>query len=176
MTLLEVSKGHGTNTDMNHTEYSDTDSILPSGSDRRMDGKDTYQKYYDYFSEHLNISQLEKDYPYDTDLLENILDLIVETVCSKKPMIRIAAEDHPAEVVRSRFMKLDAEHIRYVMDCFKENTTKIRNIRQYMLTAIYNAPITIGTYYDALVRHDMSQGCLEGGFKKLKMKREEGAW
>ena len=73
-------------------------------------------------------------------------------------------------------MKLDAEHIRYVMDCFKENTTKIRNIRQYMLTAIYNAPITIGTYYDALVRHDMSQGYVEGGFKKLKMKREEGAW
>ena len=73
-------------------------------------------------------------------------------------------------------MKLDVEHIRYVMDCFKENTTKIRNIRQYMLTAIYNAPITIGTYYDALVRHDMSQGYLEGGFKKLKMKREEGAW
>lgn len=88
-TSLEVSKGHGTNTDMNHTEYSDTDSILPSGSDRRMDGKDTYQKYYDYFSEHLNISQLEKDYPYDTDLLDNILDLIVETVCSKKPMIRM---------------------------------------------------------------------------------------
>ena len=175
-TSPEVSKGHGTNTDMNHTEYSDTDSILPSGSDRRMDGKDSYQKYYDYFSEHLNISQLEKDYPYDTELLDNILDLIVETVCSKKPMIRIAAEDRPAEVVRSRFMKLDAEHIRYVMDCFKENTTKIRNIRQYMLTAIYNAPITIGTYYDALVRHDMSQGYVEGGFKKLKMKREEGAW
>ena len=62
-TSLEVSKGHRTNTDMNHTEYSDTDSILPSGSDRRMDGKDTYQKYYDYFSEHLNISQLKKDYP-----------------------------------------------------------------------------------------------------------------
>lgn len=64
-TSLEVSKGHGTNTDMNNTEYSDTDSIFLSGSDRRMDGKDTYQKYYDYFSEHLNISQLKKDYPYD---------------------------------------------------------------------------------------------------------------
>ena len=63
---------------------------------------------------------------------------------------------------------------RYVMDCFKENTTKIRNIRQYMLTTIYNAPTTIDTYYDALVRHDMSHGYLEGGFKKLKMKREEG--
>ena len=103
-----------------------------------------------------------------------ILELIVETVCTKRPLIRIGAEERPTEIVRSRFMKLNAEHIRYVMDCFKENTTKIRNIRQYMLTTIYNAPTTIDTYYDALVRHDMSHGYLEGGFKKLKMKREEG--
>ncbi len=113
-------------------------------------------------------------YPYDSEMLDNILELIVETVCTKRPLIRIGAEERPAEIVRSRFMKLNAEHIRYVMDCFKENTTKIRNIRQYMLTTIYNAPTTIDTYYDALVRHDMSHGYLEGGFKKLKMKREEG--
>ena len=115
-----------------------------------------------------------KDYPYDSEMLDNILELIVETVCTKRPLIRIGAEERPAEIVRSRFMKLNSEHIRYVMDCFKENTTKIRNIRQYMLTTIYNAPTTIDTYYDALVRHDMSHGYLEGGFKKLKMKREEG--
>ena len=113
-------------------------------------------------------------YPYDSEMLDNILELIVETVCTKRPLIRIGAEERPTEIVRSRFMKLNAEHIRYVMDCFKENTTKIRNIRQYMLTTIYNAPTTIDTYYDALVRHDMSHGYLEGGFKKLKMKREEG--
>lgn len=102
-------------------------------------------------------------------MLDNILEMIVETVCTKRPLIRIGAEERPAEIIRNRFMKLNVEHIRYVMDCFKENTTNIRNIRHYMLATIYNAPTTIDTYYDALVRHDMSHGYLEGGFKKLKM-------
>ena len=173
-TSLEVSKEHGNNTDKNNTEFNDTDSIFPSGNGGMMDENDRYQEYFDYFSDQLSIDLLKKDYPYDSEMLDNILELIVETVCTKRPLIRIGAEERPAEIVRSRFMKLNAEHIRYVMDCFKENTTKIRNIRQYMLTTIYNAPTTIDTYYDALVRHDMSHGYLEGGFKKLKMKREEG--
>lgn len=173
-TAQGVSKEHGNNTDKNNTEFSDTDSIFPSGNDGMMDENERYQEYFDYFSDQLSMDLLKKDYPYDSEMLDNILELIVETVCTKRPLIRIGAEERPAEIVRSRFMKLDAEHIRYVMDCFKENTTKIRNIRQYMLTTIYNAPTTIDTYYDALVRHDMSHGYLEGGFKKLKMKREEG--
>lgn len=173
-TSLEVSKEHGNNTDKNNTEFNDTDSIFPSGNGGMMDENDRYQEYFDYFSDQLSIDLLKKDYPYDSEMLDNILELIVETVCTKRPLIRIGAEERPAEIVRSRFMKLNVEHIRYVMDCFKENTTKIRNIRQYMLTTIYNAPTTIDTYYDALVRHDMSHGYLEGGFKKLKMKREEG--
>lgn len=173
-TSLGVSKSHGNNTDINYTEFSDTDSIFPSGNGGMMDENDRYQEYFDYFSDQLSMDLLKKDYPYDSEMLDNILELIVETVCSKRPLIRIGAEERPAEIVRSRFMKLNVEHIRYVMDCFKENTTKIRNIRQYMLTTIYNAPTTIDTYYDALVRHDMSHGYLEGGFKKLKMKREEG--
>lgn len=173
-TSLEVSKEHGNNTDKNNTEFNDTDSIFPSGNGGMMDENDRYQEYFDYFSDQLSMDLLKKDYPYDSEMLDNILELIVETVCTKRPLIRIGAEERPAEIVRSRFMKLNAEHIRYVMDCFKENTTKIRNIRQYMLTTIYNAPTTIDTYYDALVRHDMSHGYLEGGFKKLKMKREEG--
>ena len=173
-TSLGVSKSHGNNTDNNNTEFNDTDSIFPSGNGGMMDENDRYQEYFDYFSDQLSMDLLKKDYPYDSEMLDNILELIVETVCTKRPLIRIGAEERPAEIVRSRFMKLNAEHIRYVMDCFKENTTKIRNIRQYMLTTIYNAPTTIDTYYDALVRHDMSHGYLEGGFKKLKMKREEG--
>mgnify|MGYP007118570066 FL=1 len=98
-----------------------------------MDENDRYQEYFDYFSDQLSMDLLKKDYPYDSEMLDNILELIVETVCTKRPLIRIGAEERPAEIVRSRFMKLNAEHIRYVMDCFKENTTKIRNIRQYML-------------------------------------------
>ena len=173
-TIQELSKAQGNNTDIKNTEFSDTDSIFPSGNGGMMDENDRYQEYFDYFSDQLSMDLLKKDYPYDSEMLDNILELIVETVCTKRPLIRIGAEERPAEIVRSRFMKLNAEHIRYVMDCFKENTTKIRNIRQYMLTTIYNAPTTIDTYYDALVRHDMSHGYLEGGFKKLKMKREEG--
>lgn len=173
-TAQGVSKEHGNNTDIKNTEFSDTNSIFPSGNGGMMDENDRYQEYFDYFSDQLSIDLLKKDYPYDSEMLDNILELIVETVCTKRPLIRIGAEERPAEIVRSRFMKLNIEHIRYVMDCFKENTTKIRNIRQYMLTTIYNAPTTIDTYYDALVRHDMSHGYLEGRFKKLKMKREEG--
>ena len=91
-----------------------------------MDENDRYQEYFDYFSDQLSMDLLKKDYPYDSEMLDNILELIVETVCTKRPLIRIGAEERPAEIVRSRFMKLNAEHIRYVMDCFKENTTKIR--------------------------------------------------
>ena len=170
----DFRKSKCNNTDIKNTEFSDTDSIFPSGNGGMMDENDRYQEYFDYFSDQLSMDLLKKDYPYDSEMLDNILELIVETVCTKRPLIRIGAEERPAEIVRSRFMKLNVEHIRYVMDCFKENTTKIRNIRQYMLTTIYNAPTTIDTYYDALVRHDMSHGYLEGGFKKLKMKREEG--
>ena len=155
ITTQELPKSQCNNTDIKNTEFSDTDSIFPSGNGGMMDENDRYQEYFDYFSDQLSMDLLKKDYPYDSEMLDNILELIVETVCTKRPLIRIGAEERPAEIVRSRFMKLNAEHIRYVMDCFKENTTKIRNIRQYMLTTIYNAPTTIDTYYDALVRHDM---------------------
>ena len=155
ITTQELLKSQCNNTDKNNTEFNDTDSIFPSGNGGMMDENDRYQEYFDYFSDQLSMDLLKKDYPYDSEMLDNILELIVETVCTKRPLIRIGAEERPAEIVRSRFMKLNSEHIRYVMDCFKENTTKIRNIRQYMLTTIYNAPTTIDTYYDALVRHDM---------------------
>ena len=163
ITTQELPKSQCNNTDIKNTEFIDTDSIFPSGNGGMMDENDRYQEYFDYFSDQLSMDLLKKDYPYDSEMLDNILELIVETVCTKRPLNRIGAEERPAEIVRSRFMKLNSEHIRYVMDCFKENTTKIRNIRQYMLTTIYNAPTTIDTYYDALVRHDMSHGYLEGG-------------
>ena len=75
--------------------------------------------------------------------------------CSRRPFIRIGGEEKPSQIVKSRFMKLDGEHIRYVLNCFAENTTKVRNIKQYLLAALYNAPMTIGSYYTALVNHDM---------------------
>ena len=112
-------------------------------------------EYREIIKENIDYDILLSDMPYDHDRLEEILELIVETVCSTKKYIRVAGTDYPAEVVRSRLLKLDAEHIRFVFDCLKENTTKIRNIKQYLLTTLYNAPTSIGNYYSALVQHDM---------------------
>lgn len=174
-TIQDLSKAQCNNTDIKNTDLSDTNSIFPSGNCGKENGNDEYQQYYQYFYEQLGMEYLQKDYPYDVDRLENILELVVETVCSKRQIIRIGGDDRPVEVVKSRFMKLDSEHIRYVLDCFKENTTKIRNIRQYMLASLYNAPTTIGSYFDALVRHDMAQPDWGGekNWSKLKLKREE---
>ena len=126
ITTQELPKSQCNNTDIKNTEFSDTDSIFPSGNGGMMDENDRYQEYFDYFSDQLSMDLLKKDYPYDSEMLDNILELIVETVCTKRPLIRIGAEERPTEIVRSRFMKLNAEHIRYVMDCFKENTTSHR--------------------------------------------------
>ena len=95
--------------------------------------------------------------PHHKDRLDEVLELIVENICSTKKYIRVAGADYPAEAVRSRLMKLDMEHIRFVFDCLNENTTKIRNIKQYLLTTLYNAPTTIGNYYAAQVQHDMNK-------------------
>lgn len=156
-TIQDLSKVQGNNTDIKNTDLSDTNSIFPSVDCGKDNGNEEYRQYYQYFYEQLGIEYLKKDYPYDLGILESILELVVETVCTKRQIIRIGGDDRPVEVVKSRFMKLDSEHIRYVLDCFKENTTKIRNIRQYMLATLYNAPTTIGSYFDALVRHDMAQ-------------------
>ena len=114
--------------------------------------------YREIIKENIDYDILLSDMPYDRDRLEEILELMVETVCSTKKYIRVAGADYPADVVRSRLMKLNSEHIKFVFDCLKENTTKIRNIKQYLLTTLYNAPTTIGNYYSALVQHDLYGG------------------
>ena len=160
-TIQDLSKGQGNNTDINNTEFSNTDPFFPSDScGKDVDGTDEFRRYYQYFYEQLYMDYLKKDLHYDHDTLDLILHLIVEVMCSNRKQIRIASDDKPTEIVRSTFMKLDSEHIRFVMDGFKENTTDVRNIKQYLLASIYNAPYTIGPHYDAKVRHD---GALLGG-------------
>lgn len=158
MTSLDVSKGHSNNTEINNTEYNKTDLIYLSEKDDPKEGWDEDAQYRDYFLEQLEFDNLLGEYPYDTDTLNEIMELLVETVCSKRECIRVCGEDKPAEVVKSRLMKLTNEHIRYVMDSLKENTTKVRNIKQYLLAVLYNAPITISSYYSALVNHDLYGG------------------
>lgn len=108
--------------------------------------------------ENISYDVLLVDLPYDKEIVEEILELIVDTVCTTKETVRISGDDKPAEVVRSRFLKLDSEHIRFVVSCMKENTTKIKNIRQYLLATLYNASLTMTSYYTALVQHDMAEG------------------
>lgn len=156
MTCLDMSKGHANKTERNNTEYNDTQSIYQA--EQMEDGTKEYEEYREYFMEQLWMDALLAEYPLEQETLYEILELLVETVCSKRKTIRIAGDDKPAQIVKSRLMKLNEEHIRYVMDCMKENTTKIRNIRQYLLAALYNAPATISSYYAALVNHDLYGG------------------
>ena len=94
----------------------------------------------------------------DRETLDEIVDLLVETVCSARKTIRIAGDDYPAELVKSKFMKLNSSHIEFVLDCMRENTTKVRNIKQYLKAVLFNAPSTIDSYYTALVNHDLYGG------------------
>ena len=122
---------------------------------------DEMQSIYDYrelICENIEFDLLKERFPYQGETLDEILELIVEVVTAKRKYTRIAGSDFPHEVVRSRFLKLQSEHIQFAMDCMKENTTKIRNIKQYLLTVLYNAPTTISNYYSALVNHDMYGG------------------
>ena len=153
------------NTEIQNT-YSQSIDSIPSDSDRPsvLEALEAKRReeifrdmnvYREIVKENISYDYLLEDMPYDHDRLEEILELIVETVCSTKKYIRVAGTDYPAEVVRTRLLKLDMEHIKFVFDCLKENTTKIRNIKQYLLTTLYNAPTTIGSYYSALVQHDL---------------------
>ena len=97
----------------------------------------TAKSYREYFSESLEYEILYKSRPYDRDTLEEILSLLVDTMCTKREMIRIAGDDKPAEIVKSQFVKLDSSHISYVLDCLNDNSTDVRNPRQYLLAALY---------------------------------------
>ena len=149
-------KSYSNNIEINNTDINNTDPIL-SARDVDKD-EDERASYYTYFREQLCFEALLKDHPYDKDMLEEILELIVDTVCSKRKKIRIAGDDKPINVVKSSFMKLEYSHIDYVLGCMKESSPDIRNIKQYILAALYNAPMTIGNYYHAMYNNDHANG------------------
>ena len=101
---------------------------------------------------------MEQGYPADKAVLYEILELLVETVTSRKKFLRICGEEKPKEVVKNRLMKLDSSHIQYILECLKENGTQIRNIKQYLPATLYNAPVTVDSYYSAQVRHEFGWG------------------
>ena len=87
--------------------------------------------------------------------MDETVELMLEVVLAKRPYIRIAGDDFPREVVRSRFLKINSSHVEYVFGCIDSNTTKVGNIKAYLLTALYNAPATMDSYYRAEVNHDL---------------------
>ena len=131
----------------------------PRGSDgmgrARMRERESYREL---ILENIEYDYLIQNHQLDRDRLDELVELMVDTVCSRRETIRIAGDDYPAEVVKSRFLKLDSSHIEYVLDRMRENTTYVRNIKKYLLAALYNAPATIGSYYTSLVSHDLYGG------------------
>ncbi|MGI5880545.1 MAG: DUF6017 domain-containing protein [Syntrophomonadaceae bacterium] len=118
-------------------------------------GMDKREAYREIILENIDYDILIMDRKLDRDRLDEIVELLVETVCSARQTIRISGDDFPVEVVKSRLLKLDSSHIQYVLDCMAANTTYVRNIKKYLLAALFNAPATIGNYYSALVNHDL---------------------
>ena len=116
---------------------------------------DEREQYRDLIRENIEYDILAKNNPADRIRLDELVELMLDTVCSKRSSIRIAGDEFPAEVVKSRFLKLEAQHIQYVLDSLKDNPPHIRNIKKYLLAALYNAPLTIENYYAAQINHDL---------------------
>ena len=163
----DLSKKEKSNTDLSITHSIPIHSLnpLPYGEDaaepperKRTERNAAYRVYEEIIKDNIDYDILMQDRQIDRDRLDELVDLMLETVCTARKTIRVAGDDYPAELVKAKFMKLDSEHIRFVLDCMRENTTKIRNIKQYMKAALFNAPSTIGNYYTSLVAHDMASG------------------
>ena len=154
---LEVGKRESNNTKINNTkinntEFNKTNLILSADSD---EGMDEYIAYSEIIKENLEWDILLERYPYDHELLDGIFDLILETVLCKSGNVLIARNEYPVQLVKSKFLKINSGHVEYVIDCLKSNTSKVRNIKKYLLAALFNAPTTISGYYQAEVNHDM---------------------
>ena len=155
------------NTQKSITHGSSTDSIPfrektadkpPERKGRDAMSVTEIESYRELILENIEYDYLKQRAGFYQDELDEIVELMVETVCAKRKTTRIAGADFPHEVVRSRFLKLDSSHIEFVMDCLHKNTTEVRNIKQYLLTVLFNAPSTMSNSYTAQVNHDMNAG------------------
>jgi hypothetical protein len=156
-------------TEKRNTDLSNTDSvpILSPTPSPFMERKGTeanpmnaFEIYGEIIRENIEYPLMVKQRRFDAARLDEIVDLMIETVCTSRKTIRIAGDDYPAGLVKAKFLKLDSTHIEFVLDCLKKNTTEIRNIKKYLLAVLFNAPSTIDSYYTALVAHDMANGLI----------------
>ena len=152
-TCLEVKKLHTNKNKINNTKYSDTESnLISSENDRIGCDADTYKQMIE---KNIELQVLKQKYPHEDEMLDGIMDLILETVLCQNETIVIASSRYPADLVRSKLLRLNTSHVEYVMDCLKDNTTKIRNIKKYLLATLFNAPSTISGYFQSEVNYDM---------------------
>lgn len=153
------SSNQVSNTDLSSMEGSNPIQSSPQtpagGSRTGRDWMRERESYRELILENIEYDYLCRDDRLDRDMLDELVELMVDTACSRRETIRIAGDDYPAEVVKSRFLKLNSSHIEYVLDRMRENTTYVRNIKKYLLAALYNAPATIDSYYASLVNHDL---------------------
>lgn len=158
-----VQKSDPNNNDSNNIEFSDTDHIIQSGERMdtpirvtRMDQMDETTSYMELIRENIDYDIMMSNKKWsDREMYDELYQLICDVVCVPRKTIRIAGEDYPYNLVKSKFLKLNSTHLEYVIGCMKNNTTKVSNIKAYLTTALYNAPNTISHYYTAEVNHDM---------------------
>ena len=154
--IQEVQETDSNNNELNKTEKKKTEiSFLP---ERGMKGMEEGDRYADFFRKSLDYSSLVQSNPMDRDILAGILALLVEVCSCGSRTIKIAGDEKPLAVVKARLMELSADHIEYVLDCLKENSPRMRDTKQYLLTALFNAPVTIDAYYQAKVNYDNAHG------------------
>ena len=155
------------NTEKSITYGSSTDSISfretaaarpPERKGRDAMSVTEIENYRELILENIEYDCLKQRYPLYLDDLNEIVELLVETVCARRKTTRISGADFPHEIVRSRFLKLDSSHIEFVMDCLQKNTTQVRNMKQYLLAVLFNAPTTMNNHFTSLVNHDMHAG------------------
>lgn len=157
----EPAQGKSTqlNTNISNTQELNTDVLntYPIKSHQKQDtiGYDEVEAYRQVIKENIEYDILSVKLKSDIAMLDEIIDLLTETVCTGKSSLVIAGDTYPAAVVKSKLLKLNSEHIEYVIDCMHANTTDIRNIKKYLLAALFNAPSTIDSYYTSKVNHDM---------------------
>lgn len=152
--IQEQPKPQANKTDKNKTERNKPDPIH-SGN--------ILEQLEDYFYQELEVELLLRLFPDDEDTIYQIVDLLVDTCATKRRMLRIAGDDKPAEVVRSRLKKLNADHIRFVLNSLAENATPVRNMKQYLLASLYNAPTTMNLHYQNLTNRDFAHGSRKAG-------------
>ncbi len=141
--------------DMEYTIYEQPHPRQPKRNEAGL--AERMEEYRALIRDNIQYPLLVAQDPDDADLIDEIVELMTETVCARRKTTRVCGSDFPAEVVKSRLLKLDAEHIRFVLKCLHENTAKVKNIKQYLLATLYNAPVTINSYYSALVSHDLAE-------------------